>query len=97
MESKLASRLVHVDIAEKSPGLFIATSKDLTGLLVAENSLMDLIEAVPGAICDLYAACGEKIVALPVDESDGSVRSWFKMPADRVQSALNAAMERCAD
>ncbi len=97
MESRLESRLVHVDIAEKSHGLFVATSSDLKGLLVAETSLEDLISAIPDAICGLYAVCGETVVALPVGESDGSVRSWFKVPADMVRSALDAAMERCAD
>ena len=94
MESKLRSKLVHVDIAEKGAGLFVATSPDVKGLLVADTSLSAVFDAIPGAISDLYAVCGEAIVVIPVEDQDGSVSSWIKMPAKLAQSALDAAMDR---
>ena len=56
------AKVLRVKVEEGKTGLFYATSPDLKGLLVAEPTIDALEEAIPGAITDLFAACGVMVV-----------------------------------
>jgi uncharacterized protein DUF1902 len=59
--------MVTVTFEKGATGLYFATSRDLKGLLVAEDCLDALYEAIPKAIADLYKAKGRDVI---VRESD---------------------------
>lgn len=84
----LKARLVRVRLEEGRTGLFYATSPDLKGLLVAEPTLDAVEEAVPSAITDLYAACGEEVVVTRLDEDRDQLHSWIAFPAQLAREAL---------
>ncbi len=90
-EAKLASRVVRIKVERGETGLFYATSPDLEGLLVAEPNEAALNQMIPGAIEDLYAACGETVVVLPAQafSDDVDTLSFVKVPADIAQAALD--------
>jgi hypothetical protein len=52
---------VVVTFEKGATGLYFATSRDLKGLVVAEDNLDVLYEAVPKAIADLYQAKGKDV------------------------------------
>jgi|GEM_PF-1943256 len=93
-ETELETKIVRITVDQGEAGLFYATSPDLAGLLVAEHSVEALESAIPEAIGDLYAACGEKVFVIPANDYSGqhSSRAWVKVPAQIAQNAL-AAME----
>jgi hypothetical protein len=81
---RLRAKIVRIKIEEGTPGLFVATSPDLTGLLVAEHSVDALEVAIPNAVKALYAACGERvIVTRAVDDGNAEgYEPWVAMPAE---------------
>lgn len=92
-EAQMGAKIVRVRMKEGRTGLFFATSPDLTGLLVAEETIDGLKRAVPGAIEQMYAACGEPVVVTWVENSADSDRSCVAFPAALAKQALkdNAA------
>jgi acyl-CoA synthetase (NDP forming) len=98
-ESRLQSRVVRILIKQGDAGVLFATSPDLQGLFVAETSLEALEAAIPIAITDMYAVCGENVLVLPVEgcDDEGATRSWVKVPAEVAQTALEKMAERCAN
>jgi hypothetical protein len=81
------ARLVHITCEKGKAGLLYASSPDLLGLLVAEQTIDGLRQAIPNAIRDLYAAMGVEVVVSPVDEPDDG-RTWVAFPAVIARQAL---------
>ena len=81
------ARIVHITCEEGKAGLLYASSPDLRGLLVAEQTVDALRQAIPRAIRDLYAAMGVEVVVSPVDEPDEG-RTWVAIPAAIARKAL---------
>jgi hypothetical protein len=54
-------KIIRVKIERGTAGLFYATSPNLTGLLVAEDTMEKLEVPIPAAIRDLYAACDVQV------------------------------------
>jgi hypothetical protein len=77
---------------EMEGDLFLATSPDLRGLLVAEPTLDGLEKAIPQVIVDLYAARKIAVTVIPVDDgnegphgayvvvSDGALKANYRKP-----------------
>src|SRR5690348_17313544 len=84
----LKARIVHVVREEGKTGLFYASSPDLKGLLVAERTLDALDRAIPQAIADLYAACGEEVFVARLDDDEDRLRSWVAVPVDVAKQSL---------
>ena len=89
-DSSMKARRVRVRLEEGKTGLFYATSPDLKGLLVAEPSVDAVVKAVPGAIAEMYKACGLKVVVTKLDDDDGpdDFRSWVAISAEIARKAL---------
>ena len=87
--SSLSTRLVRVDIEERHPGLFYATSIDLKGLFVAKQSIEEIYLAVPVSISALYEACGQPVIVEYLDSDDGDKAAWVAMPVVAAQAALD--------
>ena len=87
----IRARVVRIEFERGDAGLIFAVSPDLKGLLVAERT-MDAVEAaIPQAITDLYAACGEAVVVSRVDIGSAAEDSWVAFPAEVARAALSAA------
>jgi hypothetical protein len=82
-ESRLDARIVRLDYHTGNTGLIYATSPDLKGLVVSRSSLEALEEAIPQAIVEMYAACGERVEVRRVrkEDVDGN-HAWVAMPTD---------------
>ena len=78
--SKNMGRIVRVRVREGDTGLFYAESSELRGLLVAAPDMASLWAEVPGAIRDLYAAAGEKVVVTRVEDSDPDAYPFAAIP-----------------
>jgi hypothetical protein len=74
---------------ENRKGLFVATSPDLKGLLVVENSLEALQAAIPTEVADLFSACGVSVMVTEVDDGHGDERPWVAVSADFARRALD--------
>jgi hypothetical protein len=82
------ARIVHVTCERGKAGLLYASSPDLRGLLVAEDTADALRKAIPTAIRDLYAAMGVEVVVSPVDDPTDEGRTWVAFPAAIAREAL---------
>lgn len=80
-DAQMSAKFVRVQVKEGRTGLFLATSRDLKGLLVAEPTLPDLIQAIPEAIRVMYAACGVHVVVTLADPIDDD-RAWVAVPPE---------------
>jgi len=87
MTAAMKAKTFRVDI-ERDDTLFIATSPDLKGMLVAEHSLDDLIAAIPSAVQDLFAACDVRVVVSQVDDGDEMSGPWVAFPAEIARKGL---------
>jgi hypothetical protein len=87
-EAKLKAKIVRVKYERGKTSLLYATSPDLKGLLVAEHTWEALERAIPQAITDLYAACGEQVVVTRLDKDEDDVRSWVAFPSEVAAQAL---------
>lgn len=88
----IRARIVHVEFEHGDAGLIFAVSPDLKGLLVAERTMDAVVAAIPQAIMDLYAACGEAVVVSRVDDGrDADDDAWVAFPAEVARAALSAA------
>jgi hypothetical protein len=92
----MTARIIRITVDEGATGLLYATSPDVEGLLVAGRTAEALDAAIPAAISDLYAACGENVVAIPaqLNDDDQTARSYVEFPAEVAQAALNKIAER---
>lgn len=82
------AKVLRVKVEEGKTGLFYATSPDLKGLLVAEPTIDALEEAIPGAITDLFAACGVMVVVTKAGDNDPDYFPWIAIPAEQARAAL---------
>lgn len=90
-ESRMAARVIRLDFHEGNTGLFYATSPDLKGLVLARPSLDELYRAIPGAIQEMYQACGERVVVSRVGPDDVvGPDAWVAFPSAAAQEALDA-------
>jgi hypothetical protein len=62
----VTARIVRVQYKDGTTALFYVTSPDLKGLLVAEPTMDELVETVPGAIPELYVADGIDMIVTRV-------------------------------
>lgn len=76
---------------EDRNGLFVATSPDLKGMLVAERSLDALKAAIPSQVADLFAACGVEALAEMIDARDSLSNQIATITAERDEARGNAA------
>ena len=83
------AKLVRIKVEVGRTGLYYATSPDLTGLLVAERTLAAVQQAIPGAIKDLYAACGEEVVVTPLADHDDEYSPWVAVPVALAHAQLD--------
>ena len=81
----LKAKIVRIRI-EEDDGLFIATSVDLKGLLVAQKTLDALQREIPKNIVSLYAACGVEVVATMIEDGN----DWVAVPAVVARKALES-------
>lgn len=88
--SKEKATTFRVRIEDRN-GLFVATSPDLKGMLVAERSLDALKAAIPSEVADLFAACGVEVVVSEVDDEQCDLTPWVAVPAAVARRALQLA------
>jgi hypothetical protein len=88
--ASLKAKIVRVKVEKGRAGLYYATSPDLKGLLVGEPTLEALDKAIPGAVADLYAACGVHVVVTKAEAGggDGDYSPWIALPAEVARAAL---------
>jgi hypothetical protein len=86
--SSLKAKTVRVKVEEGKTGLFFATSPDLKGLLVAEQTVDQLYKAIPKAISDLYEACGERVVVSLLDDKHDPYIPWVAFPVEIAKLAI---------
>jgi hypothetical protein len=85
----MRAKIVRIRI-EDDEGLFVASSPDLKGLLVAARELDVLEREIPRMITELYAACGEEVVVSKADDSgDDACPPWIAFPAAVARQALD--------
>jgi hypothetical protein len=85
----MMARIVRIKREEGKTGLFYATSPDLKGLIVSASTLDALDRKTPGAIAEMYAACGVDVVVTRVDEQQADdFRSWVAVPTAVAKRAL---------
>lgn len=90
-DAQMSAKFLRVQIKEGKSGIFLATSRDLKGLLVAEPTLSDLTRAIPVAIRQMYAACGVKVVVTASENPVDQDRSWVAFPAEIAKRELEQA------
>ena len=89
MPSKsMKAKIIRIDIEEGRAGLFYATSPNLKGLLVAEDTREKLELAVPHAIRDLYAACDVDVVVTRAEDDGGEFAPWVAFPSEIARQEL---------
>jgi hypothetical protein len=55
---------IHIEIEQGTAGLFYATSPDIKGLLLAEDTIEKVKAAVPGAVSDFRRLYAEEAATL---------------------------------
>lgn len=96
MRSNTAVRaqIVRTRVVQGEAGLFYAISPDLKGLLVGRPTTEALERAIPQAIIDLYAACGEGVVVSRLDAVEvPEEEAWVAFPAEVARQALRSLSE----
>jgi len=97
-EATFKPKVVRVKREQGEGGWFYATSPDLKGLLVAEPTLDALDRAIPGAISDLFAACGHSATVDRLERDEDDLRSWVAVPSHHPSSAHSPTVHGgCAD
>ena len=92
MPSKsMKPKIIRVEFEEGRAGLFYATSQNLKGLLVAEDTREKCVQAVPQAIRDLYAACGVAVVVTMAEDGDGDYSPYIAFPSELARQELDRA------
>ena len=83
-DAQMSAKFVRVQIKEGKSGIFLATSRDLKGLLVAEPTLADMYQAIPEAIRQMYAACGVDVVVTVAENPVDDDRAWVAIPPQMI-------------
>jgi hypothetical protein len=78
----VTARTVRVKYEGGDAGPFFATSPDLRGLLVAKPTMDELVEAVPQAIRELYAADGIDMIVVRARYDDREFFRWIAVPVE---------------
>lgn len=91
MTTSMKAKIVNVKVEHHTTGMFVATSPELKGLLVAKHSLDDIREAIPQAITEMYAVCGEDVLVTPAEDGSDFDQPWIAIPADVAKRALDHA------
>jgi hypothetical protein len=81
-------RIIRVRIVENEAGLLLATSPDLSGLLVIRRTMDDLHWAIRCCIRQLYASCGVNVVAARLEGSEDGFTPWVATPMEVVERAI---------
>jgi hypothetical protein len=91
--SMTVAKVIRIAVEQKTAGLFIATSPDIKGLVVAAKSEREMAVAVPTAIRAMYEACDVSVMVTPLENSgaSGSDMSWVAVPSEIARRALEAA------
>lgn len=94
MSGSAKPKAVVIDIMiEYDPsGIFIATSPDLKGLVVAAHTQPELKRRVPEAIKAMYLACETVVTVHEVEKSErySDVSRWAAVPNCEPNSSLSA-------
>lgn len=72
------AKIIRIEYKQGASGLIFATSPDLKGVLGSERTMEELEQTISEAIIQLYAASGEKVGAVKVDDQD----AWVAVPVD---------------
>jgi hypothetical protein len=92
MPSKsMKPKIIRVEFEEGRAGLFYATSPNLKGLLVAEDTREKCELAVPQAIRDLYSACGVSVVVTMAEDGNGDSSPFIAIPSELARQELARA------
>lgn len=84
----MKAKIVNVKVERHATGMFVATSPELKGLLVAKHSLSDIREAIPQAITEMYAVCGQDVLVTPAEDGSDFDQPWIAIPAEIAKRAL---------
>lgn len=95
--SATMTRIVHVRAEEGDGGLHFAESADLKGLLVVAQDRDTLWDRVPGAIQDLYAATGTRVVVTPAHDDDPDIHPFAAIPAEIIPQLAALAKQEAAN
>jgi len=90
-DNSLKAKIIRIKVERGSAGLFYASSPDLKGLLVAEDTMEKLEAAVPVAIRDLYAACDVQVLVTRAEDDEEGLAPWIAFPAEIARQALQNA------
>lgn len=91
MTTSMKAKIVNVKVEHDATGIFIATSPELKGLLVAKHSMEDVRKAIPVAITQMYALCGEDVLVTPAEDGTDFDQPWVAIPAEVAKRALEHA------
>ncbi|TIO72181.1 MAG: hypothetical protein E5X74_33050 [Mesorhizobium sp.] len=91
MTTSMKAKIVNVKVERHATGMFVATSQELKGLLVAKHSMDDLYKAIPQAIMEMYAVCGEDVLVTPAENGSDFYQPWIAIPAEVAKRALEHA------
>lgn len=84
----MTAKIVNVRVEHHPSGMFVATSPELKGLLVAKQDMNSVQAAIPKAIADMYAVCGEEVIVTPAEDGDDYRKPWVAVPAAIAKRAL---------
>ena len=82
------AKIVNVKIERAESGVFIATSSELKGLLVAKQTLDSVNAALPQAIIDMYAVCGVDVIVSRAEDGSDYNQPWVAVPAETAKRQL---------
>jgi len=91
MTGALKAKTFRVHI-EQDGTLYIATSPNLKGMMVAKHSLDELEAAIPSAVRDLFAACDVDVVVSQAEDGDDEFSPWVAFPAEVARQALKGVV-----
>ena len=92
--SKTLSKFIKTDIIQDKRGVYVATSKQLKGLLAVSRDRQKLAsELIPRSIADLYRACGVEVVVTPAEDG-ASDESWVATPVELARKMLEEIAAR---
>ncbi len=91
MPSKLMkAKIIRVKIEEDDAGLWLATSPDMHGLLVAASSLERMETAVPEAIRNMYLACDVDVLVSRLEDGEDALEPWVAFPTEIARRAIDS-------
>ena len=90
MQSTAKAKIFDIHVEHDETGMYVATSPQLKGLLVAKQNMKALYEAIPVAISGMYEACGIEVVVTPAEDGSEYDHPWVAIPAEVAKRALQA-------